>query len=176
MFEHIMLDLETLSSGPRAAILSIGAVRFDLSLGIGPQIEIFIHPTSYHGVMEIDADTVGWWMSQRDEAKELFRKCISEGSLPICTALDEFSQFVGNDNDSLIWGNGSTFDNIILRNSYQVCGKKYFVSYKNDLCYRTLRRMFPHSKIEEGVKHGALQDALNQAKTMIGLMKGLPHV
>jgi hypothetical protein len=44
-FEHVMLDLETLSSGPRAAILSIGAVRFDLEkLELGDELYVVLDP------------------------------------------------------------------------------------------------------------------------------------
>lgn len=70
----VMLDLETMGNGPRAAIVAIGAVEFDLDTGaVG---ERFYTPvdlaTSVSLGGEMDASTVLWWMQQSDEARAAF--------------------------------------------------------------------------------------------------------
>jgi len=63
-----------------------------------------------------------------------------------------------------LWGNGSTFDNVILSNAYRAIGVKQPWDFWNDRCYRTLKSLYPHVKLERsGVAHNALDDAKSQA-------------
>jgi hypothetical protein len=172
MFEHIMVDLETLSSREDAAILSIGAVRFDLEqLSLGEEFYERVELASCEEKgLRISADTLLWWMEQTPEARKVF---IEQPQISLLSALSKFKEFVATNPNSVIWGNGATFDNMILRNAFRACGLSYPVSYRNDLCYRTMRRMFPVIKSEGGVVHNALDDARNQASTLLSIMKNI---
>lgn len=173
LFEHIMLDLETLSAGPRAVILSVGAVRFDVDLMILADKAEFYEVVDgedcqRHG-LEIDYSTVKWWMEQERGATAIFRL----PAKPLAEVLFKFSEYVNRVPGSKIWGNGATFDNIILRNAYAATRLSYPVTYRDDLCYRTLRKLFPGEKAETGVAHNALDDARNQAVTLVNILRTL---
>jgi hypothetical protein len=64
-----------------------------------------------------------------------------------------------------IWGNGSTFDNVILRSAFAAAGLEYPVRFWADQCYRTKKNEFPTVPlVREGTHHKALDDAISQAK------------
>jgi hypothetical protein len=64
-----------------------------------------------------------------------------------------------------IWGNGSTFDNVILRSAFAAAGLEYPVRFWADQCYRTKKNEAPGvPMIREGQHHKALDDAISQAK------------
>lgn len=178
-----MLDLETLSSRRDAMIISIGAVRFDLDqfevAAPNSEGELYAivdvsdsEKEKYN--LRIDVDTVRWWMAQEMSAKTVF-------ALPgerLTTVLANFNRFVRQTDPvrTCIWGNGATFDNIILRNAYEACGMQYPVIYKNDMCYRTIRRQFLYLDIpdeQSGTKHNALDDARIQATKLVKIFKVL---
>lgn len=170
--EHIMLDLETLSSKKDAAIVSIGAIRFDLEepfdLGNSFHIAIDVEQSQKLG-LRVDASTAKWWMKQSEAARKIFDAPAE--SLPV--ALIRFGDFVNEVRDSFVWGNGSTFDNVILRNAYEACDIPCPWAYKRDLCFRTVRWLFNPKKIEVGVEHDALDDAKSQALSFMAAIKAL---
>lgn len=174
-YNAVMVDLETLSTENNAVILSIGAVRFWLNV---KQEEFSNEQMFYMTIninscinkgLNVDGNTVNWWMNQSIEAKQ---DTFSEGA-SLDKALYFFSQFVPN--NAYIFGNGATFDNIILRSAYKACSIKYPVSYKYDVCYRTLSRLsdvpFPRF---DGTKHNALDDAKNQTIHLMQILDKNP--
>lgn len=72
----------------------------------------------------------------------------------------------------MIWGNGATFDNMILRNAYLATGQRQPWNFRDDVCFRTVKYLFPLKKEFQGVRHHALDDARNQAKYLIKAVKG----
>ena len=186
-FSHIMLDLETLSSQRDAMIVSIGAVRFDLDnftvaeRGSDDEFYMIVNLEEKEGYsLRIDTATVKWWMQQDERARAVFK----EQGDKLTTVLSEFNRFVRNNNlpheaaeNTLIWGNGATFDNVILRHAYEACGMAYPVGYRNDMCYRTVRKMFAHLNIytPDGpagvILHNALDDARNQAAKLVRIFQ-----
>lgn len=158
----IMLDIETLGKGPNAVIVAIGAVAFD-ETGLGSTFYLNIKPQSCVDLgMQMDADTVMWWMQQSEAA----RKALAKGGVGITEALQAFSVYVEEQGpDVEVWGNGATFDNVILASAYRLAGIERPWSYKGDRCYRTLRALFPQIKAADtgGTAHNALDDAKYQA-------------
>lgn len=163
----IMLDLETFSSKNNAMIVSIGAVTFDPYKGGDALLagrDLFyrvINPKTAIG--HIDADTVVWWLGQPDGARAaLTQEMASRVSLQ--QALDDFAAFCDSFETPVIWGNGSDFDNVVLRNSYEHMGMKAPWSFRNNRCYRTLKALRPDIEfIRTGEAHNALADAFSQA-------------
>lgn len=169
MFNQVMVDLETLSSKPTAAILSIGAVRFSFeekALREDLYMVLDVGNCVDKG-LRVDVDTIIWWMKQSDEARKVF----FEKGYYLNVALLRLANFIKQVPDTKVWGNGATFDNAILRNAYEVTGLVVPWSYKDDCCYRTMRtRFFPEARCimgVGGVKHNALDDARSQAKTLV---------
>lgn len=168
-FEHVMVDLETLSAQSDAVILSIGAVRFDLDkLQLSHNRDFYVTVNAndcQRRGLQIDYDTVCWWMRQSESARKIF----DLAGIPLDVALLQFAEYVKAVPESIIWGNGATFDNMILRNAFKVAGMvDYPVSYRNDFCFRTLHRLFPVDKVAfSGTQHNALHDARYQAETVL---------
>lgn len=167
---HCMQDLETLDTSPASLIMSIGAVAFD-NEGIKSEFYKVITITDDSlKKFSISAATLNWWFKQKIEAIQEFSK--SGTILP--DALFEFSQFFNENSCKEIWGNGSDFDNIILKNAYDTCGIQIPWRYSNHRCYRTVKAMFPQYSVKyEGVAHNALDDARNQANHLIMINKEL---
>lgn len=161
---HVMLDLETWGVGNDAAIVSIGACKFN-DIDIIDRFHVAIDPLSCqaHG-LKIDAETMLWWLDpERDEAR---RNWLEQERVDLPSALLGFQQWCASSPEVVaIWGNGSTFDNVILRNAYAATGQDYPVRFRLDRCYRTLRHVVPDIEmVREGTHHNALDDAVSQAK------------
>lgn len=163
---NVMVDLETLGKGSNAAIVAIGAVEFDPVEGLGREFYKVVNAeSSVKAGMVIDADTVKWWMQQSDEARDIFHY---DG----CSLDDVLRQFeVWFPFDAELWGNGATFDNVVLGNAYALCGIARPWSYRGDRCYRTLKNLYPLEMEWEGTHHNALDDAKNQARHAIAILR-----
>lgn len=159
----IMIDLETLSSQPDAAIVSIGACTFFHGDATRKTFSCVIDPrSSQRAGGHVDAGTVIWWMAQSAEARDVFG---NGDALPLREALLRFSLFVGQWPERRIWGNGAGFDNVVLRRSYERCGDMTAPwNFRDDRCYRTLKSLRPDiAPVRQGVAHNALDDAIAQA-------------
>lgn len=170
---NVMLDIETLGNGSNAVILSIGAVAFD---------ETGVKENSFYRVVDaktctdvgmvMDVSTVMWWMKQSDAA----RKAFEHEPSPLRAVLGVFSVWMNDlGTDVCVWGNGATFDNVILSNAYKACDMNRPWSYRNDRCYRTLKAMYPWIKAQQttGVAHNALDDARYQALHAVKILTAL---
>ena len=174
--KHIMLDLETMGNGSNAAIVAIGACEFTLPGRVrehweakpGEFYQKVDLESSVKAGMQIDTSTILWWMQQSDEA----RKSTFQGeTIPLGDALCRFTKFVqavdNNMNDTAVWGNGATFDNIIIRYAYNSVSLPAPWSFRNDKCYRTVAALLPKERQpvfeRSGTAHNALDDAITQA-------------
>lgn len=160
----IMLDIETLDTRPSAVVLSVGAIRFDAEVpgAFGESFHRFIDiDSSLAYGRTVSGHTIMWWLDQETVA----RKRLLEGKAePLLTVLTELAAFI-TPNDT-VWGNGASFDNVILADAYRSCGLPQPWRFWNDLCFRTLKRIFREvpKPAFAGVEHDALDDAMNQAR------------
>jgi len=145
---HVMLDLETMGKRAGCAIVSIGAVEFDINTGeIGRTFYKVVNLQSCLNVgLFIDASTLYWWLQQSDEA----RYAICEKGDNIQNVLEEFSSFLACLGDFRIWGNGARFDIAILEAAYFAIGKGETLPWKfrNERDVRTLVSFEPDVKTE----------------------------
>jgi len=167
---EVMLDLETMGVDYNAAVVSIGAVKFNPRGAIGvlgnPKQENYQH--FYRTILlqslsendfKFDGSTVAFWLGQDEEA----RKALLANAQPLDTVLSAFWEWYGPTSVPT-WGNGAGFDNVILRNAFvKLAGLCPFKFY-HDRCYRTLRSLFPDVQyVKPALAHHALQDAEAQA-------------
>ena len=151
----IMLDLETLGTGNNALILSIGAVWFNPyvrqtakeMLESNPLFftAISINDSLFHN-FDIDTSTLDWWKSQSDKARGFVFYPHEDDVKNVAAALDAFWMACCKTSDretTKLWGNGVTFDNLILQNYHTKMGREFPIHYKNWRCFRTLRSIFP---------------------------------
>lgn len=170
-YRNVMLDLETMGNGPAAAIVAIGAVAFDIEAGeLGPSYYNRVDLASSvacGGVM--DASTVKWWLNQGDAARlEIARY----DGMNIALALQSFAAWMNEcAPDPEVWGNGASFDNVILRGAYERNLTPAPWKWWNDRCYRTVKAMHRDVPMERlGTHHNAMADAISQARHLITML------
>lgn len=175
----VMVDLETLSNAPNAAIVAIGAVTFNN--GDVPAAA-FVRDTFYCTICarsaqrtggHIGGDTVIWWLKQPDAA----RLAIVEEPLQTFDAISAFTQWLRKQGSGVrVWGNGANFDNVVLRDTFQRLLMDAPWSFRDDRCYRTLKSLRPDIAFEPyGTHHKALDDAFAQgrhAEQILAALKG----
>ena len=177
---HVMLDIETMGTGPRAPILSIGAVKFDEHKVVGEFHTGVILNSNDKYNREHNSDTILWWLhNDRQPAREAYEKL---DKVSLFTALTQFYEFcivqpepyMLYDQLEGIWGNGATFDNVIIRSACEDADIKYPVPFWKDKCYRTVKNLRPDIELERvGTHHDALDDARNQAVHLQKIMQAL---
>jgi len=115
----VMLDIETFSTHKNAAIMTIGAIKFNRE---GKLDKITKMNTFYKRITlssnkelnrHIDEDTLKWWEKQNDDAK--FEIFTDENRISLKEALEEFVIWF---NPSLfIWSHGKDFDCVIVEDA-----------------------------------------------------------
>ncbi|HGC0093818.1 TPA: 3'-5' exoribonuclease, partial [Escherichia coli] len=169
VWTHLSVDLETMGTNPDAPINSIGGKFFDPETGeMGPEFSKTIDAKTGGGT--VDISTIEWWLVQSSEA----RSAILVNQIPLDDALLQFREFISEHSDEKfvqVWGNGATFDNAILRRSYERQGIPCPWRYCNDRDVRTIVELGKTIGFDartaipfEGVPHNALDDARHQAK------------
>lgn len=158
--QDVMLDLETLGNNPQSAIIAIGAIKFNPETGeLGDTFYRVVDAESSVSVgLKMDASTVMWWIKQGAGARGAFNvkgDSLTEALLALNDWMPE---------DPIVWGNGATFDNVILSSAYAASGVARPWKFWNDRCYRTLKSLFPQVElVRSGTHHNALDDAKSQA-------------
>ncbi len=174
-YVHVMVDLETMGKKHNAPIVAIGAVVFDPATGsIGESFyKVVCLESSVNWGAVIDPSTVIWWLKQSSEARSAI---VNDDAIPLLDALLQFREFVsdnvtGGSKKAQVWGNGASFDNTILRSSYDCIAEDYPWEYWNDRDVRTMVELGqaisfdPKTTIPfEGSRHNALADAIHQAR------------
>lgn len=180
---HLMIDLETMGANQTAPILAIGAVFFDPATGeFGPEFEIVTDISSdiERGAIA-EGDTIKWWLKQSAEARSAITDDLAISCSKGLGALRAFVYEHNNDSLSIkVWGNGSTFDNTILRAAFERHTMRPFWEWYNDRDVRTIvelgRAIDFNPKYDmpfDGVQHSALADAKHQAKYVSAIWQRL---
>ena len=174
MAKHIMCDLETLGTGPNAAVLSVALVVFEDYDKRFRTVDSYYGKTNKKTITgDIDADTVMWWMEQSDAARSELRT--DSSTSPEYKVAHDVSEFLRAHSDALLWGNGASFDNVILRSLLKRNNKDWPIKYSDDRCYRTLKAMFTEvdRPVFRGTNHNAWDDAVNQAEHLYAILQHL---
>lgn len=177
MLDHVMIDIETLGTGHGAAILSIGAVKFNLvpeHKDDDTAVDTFYCGVDLKDAVrwggKIDADTVRWWMLQEPAARE---KAFG-GKETVINSIRQLNDFV---NGCLtFWANPPSFDLSILRAAAKRCGIDVSWSHRQERCYRTLASTVGKNipRIVSALKHDPLVDCLAQVAHLNRVFDSLP--
>lgn len=172
--KKIMLDLETMGNKPGAAIISIGAVFFDVNNGLGREFHTRIDlEDAVKSGLKMDPSTVKWWMKQSKEAQD----AVMMPGASLRSAIMEFESFVRCNLEIgervEVWGNGSDFDNVLLLAAFDICEITPPWKFFDSRCYRTLKNLFKSVAPDprEGIHHDALDDAKFQALHAIKILQ-----
>ena len=183
-YTHLMVDLETMGSGPDAPVVSIGAVYFDPSTGnTGAEFyQVVSLESSMSFGMKPDASTIQWWLKQSSEARSAI---LVDEAMGLRETLELLSDFIAENaaNGShtvQLWGNGCSFDNVILRHAYALTETPFAVPFWNDRDVRTMVELSKSVGINpcfdipfEGDMHNALSDARHQVKYVSAIWQRL---
>lgn len=184
LYTHLMVDIESMGEKPNAPIVSIGAVFFDPASGqTGPE---FYKVISLESAMEWggvpDASTILFWLKETSEARS---EIVMDHAIPLDDALLQFKDFIAenaaNGKDTVqVWGNGATFDNVLLENSYARTGITCPWKYWNNRDVRTIVELgkavgyTPRHEIPfEGEPHKAISDTRHQVKYVSAIWQHL---
>lgn len=177
MKPQIVIDLETLDVQPSAAILTVAAVEIDPT-----QTGEDLFRRSFFARVELpqpgrtlDQQTAEWWKAQSAEAyADAFTQ---EGREDLGCVVIELNHWLA-ESDAPIWGNGSDFDNAILRHAFGQHGLAW--PYRRNRCLRSLRGVLQDLELSpsptpefEGVKHRAMDDARHEARELAALLHAL---
>ena len=154
----LMIDIETVGTGPEACILTIAAQAFDpFTRGYYNQ-EYYarIDIESQEG-RNIEQGTIDWWATQPTAARE--EAFAEEGRIPLKQALEELGKLIWH--SKRVWANGPTFDMNILEHAYKSYGIplpwKYFLVRDA----RTVYGLCPNLN-KYPASHHALEDCRRQ--------------
>ncbi|AIK13748.1 phage-related protein [Pectobacterium atrosepticum SCRI1043] len=182
---HVMIDIETMGKNPRAPIASIGAVFFNPKTGeLGEQFycRVDFENDMLNGAVT-DSGTIKWWLRQSPEASA---ELISDDATPIWGAISQFSDWLTDNAESLktlkVWANSPSFDCTILKSAFERTEIDIPWNYWNERDVRTMKEVgfaimnmgrFLGTAETIGVKHNALDDAINQVALVSAVMSRL---
>lgn len=165
MNTDIMIDLETLATSTDAAILTIGAVKFD---PFGSEVK---EPAmdSFYVKVDIDSchelglatsdDTLEWWSRQSKEAQDAAFD--PTGRIPITEAFHQLYKFCWG--AKRVWSNGASFDIVICETVFRKINKAVPWKFWEIRDVRTAFDLGINPQRPPVTAHHALEDAWNQA-------------
>lgn len=165
-YTDVMLDLETMGKKSNSALVSIGAVEFNIETGetLREFYEVVDLQSCLDAGLKVEASTIYWWLMQSEAA----RKRICEEGEHIHNVLIGFNLWMLNCvKDVKIWGNGARFDIGILEDAYVACGFKTPWNFRSEMDVRTLVNFAPNVKTNTpftGVEHDPIDDCKHQIK------------
>lgn len=162
-----MVDIETLSTKPNAAIVTIAAIKFAFDSDDTEEFSVNISPSSSkHYGLDISRDTVDWWRTQKPDAVKSWQ----HSQVLLQDAMNKFSDFCGQSTSMLYYSQGINFDFPILESSFDVLGMKSNWKFWNLRDTRTIYWLAGiDTKNEKRV--GDYHNALSDCKTQIMLLK-----
>lgn len=169
--KNVMIDIETMGTSPGCAIVSIGAIKFDIHTGeISDRFYASVDLQNCLDVgLTIDSKTLLWWMAQSAQAREK----VCEGKNTLEHALTLLGKFI--DSDSHVWGNSASFDCGILTAAYKKLNMQLPWYFWNEKCFRTINNLFPgnHPKKDAAKAHDPIYDCEYQIQILCSIWKKL---
>jgi len=175
MKTDIMIDLETLATSPDAAVLTIGAVKFD-PFGDDVRepdcdkfyVKVDLDSCDRIGLV-INEDTINWWANQSKESQE--EAFSSDGRIDIVDAINQLYKFCWG--AKRVWSHGAGFDVVICEHIFKKINKAVPWNFWQVRCTRTLFDIGIDPQRPPVLKHHALEDAWNQAVGVQNVFKKL---
>ena len=175
MNTDIMIDLETLATTPNAAVLTIGAVRFDpfgedMKEPTADSFYVRVDLDSCDAIgLEVSPDTLDWWAKQDQSAQdEAFG---TEGRIPVSDAMNQLYKFCWG--AKRVWSHGAGFDVPICENIFRKLNKAVPWNFWQVRDTRTIYDLGIESRRPEVLKHHALHDAYSQAVGVQNILRRL---
>lgn len=156
----IMIDIETLGTGPDACILTIAAQCFNPIERHGfddhKQYYARIDPGSQPD-RRVQEDTLQWWATQHPNARE--EAFGEDNRISLDQALSELGKLIWH--SKRFWANGPTFDANILEHAYKSYNMALPWQFFNVRDARTVYGLVPTLE-KYPASHHALEDCRRQ--------------
>lgn len=167
----VCIDLETLSTAPDAAILSIGAWPFRLDAQAVP-VEPFYRNVRVERGGRADDGAVRWWLQQSDEARHRLIDPVPESLDDVLDDLNAWLRRIDAGHRYRLWSHGAAFDVPILESAWRRA-RYDDVPWRYN-AVRDTRTLFHVAGLDwdaaweqlGGVSHDALDDA-RKAATLV---------
>ena len=173
---NLMLDLETASTRPDAAILSIAIVPFNLDANeYAPEVDKYYEVVNLNSCFiegdHVDRDTQEWWMRQDSKSK---LEVLSRQGVNIRMVINNayiYLSYLAEQYELVVWSQGIDFDFPILEHAIKkyVEPKEMPYKYWNKRDVRTVLKWsgVDYRNIERiGTAHNALSDCRTQIKNV----------
>ncbi|MFZ5214928.1 exonuclease [Enterobacter hormaechei] len=184
LYTHLMVDIEAFGKKADSPVVSIGAVFFDPSTGnTGSEFYKVISLESAMASGGVpDASTIIFWLKASPEARSVL---VMDDAIPLDDALLQLNEFIAENAANgpeyvQVWGNGATYDNVLLEASYDRTGIRCPWKFWNNRDVRTIVELGkavgckPRYEIPfEGEPHKAISDALHQVKYVSAIWQRL---
>lgn len=182
--KHVMVDLESMAGAPDGAVISVGLAEFDPALGevvATHEVRCTLEAQREIG-RRFDPGTVEWWLRQSPEAqKQLLAEPRHKSAVKMMQDVDGWLRARGAKRnwDLALWAKGPSFDLVLLRSLADDVEQKWYPHYSREYCVRTMLMVAKANgwtdilEMEPEVAHGALSDAVHQAKQVMEVMKRL---
>ncbi|WP_075210531.1 exonuclease [Enterobacter ludwigii] len=184
LYTHLMVDIEAFGKKADSPVVSIGAVFFNPSTGnTGSEFYKVISLESAMASGGVpDASTIIFWLKASPEARS---ELVMDDAIPLDDALLQLNEFIAenaaNGPESVqVWGNGATYDNVLLEASYDRTGIPCPWKFWNNRDVRTVVELGkavgcePRYEIPfDGEPHKAISDALHQVKYVSAIWQRL---
>lgn len=160
---NIMIDIETWSTKPNAAIRSTSAVEFDINTGdVGKVFYVNISSHKDIDFFDYEKSTIAWWKKQSPQSQYIFHN----NQINIDYALNQLNHFLRK--NDIIWAKSPAFDCVILKTAMEYFKINPKWKFYNERCVRTIVALDPLIKnisfTFSGIKHYAVDDCINQIK------------
>lgn len=173
--KRVMIDLETMGTTKRAAIMSIGAaVLSSQTMHVIDEFEVNVDVESCikYGLVK-DARTQEFWQRESNATALALMK---HNAWDLSDALQMFRAWILKDADKEDiepWANGTSFDLAILETAYERTDLPHPWKYSNERDYRTLKCLYRDvpKPVFNGVQHTALADAKFQAEHLALILR-----
>lgn len=171
--KRVMIDLETMGTTKRAAIMSIGAAvlgRDTLNVVDEFECNVDVDSCLKYGLVKCQHTVEFWQREENATALALMKHDIVE----LHIALERLRGWLLKDADKWQiepWANGTSFDLAILESAYEAVQIPHPWEFRNERDYRTLKCL--HRDIPKPTFHGAQHRALDDAKFQAEHLKAI---
>lgn len=169
--KHVMLDLETLGLAPGSALLSMGAVEFELDGRTGKTAYANIDRRScITAGLKSDPHTEEWWKRQSQAARD----ALLIDPKPLKTVVQSFHGWFVARGAACIWSHGAAFDTVLWEVAAKAVGETVPWKFFNVRDTRTIYDTFDFDVrdiVRDGTHHNALDDAIYQIKCVAAALR-----
>lgn len=172
--KHVMFDLETLGTGPKAPIVQIAACLFNEKGEVLSEFNRKVDLEDSFHLFEPTIGTIEFWLKQSDRAREL----VFQGErVNLSKALLDLNSWLNAIDGKRKYWSHATFDPPILMNAFQVMGIKSWMAFHDFVDIRTINLLAGEVKTqpreEFGEHHDAAADCRFQAHYVATMLRKL---